>query len=424
MTREVVAMPNRETLRMQSMRLAALTLLAGGLICVQIGCGGGTTATPTATPGPTPNPTPTPTPTPAPVTLDDLHYDATIKSTCSDPSQNAQVVVLAPSGEKRPIHPRCFPSYFEDFRDLGEGHHTAEGRPLPIMGRTCGPFKILVVFEDNAENRALLEANKDIPPATMQLIKDGKIQEGLQALLDNYTAWDIVGGMLPSAWASRWLPFSFRFEVVVTTRAPGDFPPYATYVGWVSAPGGPNGFPWGAALYQPVDVGQRFPSYDAVLLLHELGQAAGWGVKHWPAEHPFFYRGPETSHVLHISPESLQPGLLGNELLRRNIVLILWQYTIGPSTTEVRNGITYDVTPFYNPRTGENIEPLVRANEGKTALYSYYSGYTDIDADGVLDCVDHSITPTADNVDGDLVPDRFDPDLNANNSAFIWRPAP
>jgi hypothetical protein len=171
-----------------------------------------------------------------------------------------------------------------------ENWNTAEGRPLPIM----------------------------------QLITDGKIQEGLQALFDGYTASGIVGSMLPSAWQNKWLPFTFTFEVAVTTDPPGDWPPYARYTGSYRSPGGPRGAYWDAGIYQLLGVGQRFPSYDAVLLLHELGQALGWGVKHWPQEHPLFYRG-ETSHVLHISPEGLTPGLLGNELLRRSVPTLLAQ---------------------------------------------------------------------------------------------------
>lgn len=82
--------------------------------------------------------------------------------------------------------------------------------------------------------------------------------------------------------------------------------------------------------------------------------------------------------------------------------------------------ITFDRTPIVNPRTGENIDPLVRAYEGKTSIGVYLAGYADVDGDGVTDCIDPYITPTADNVDGDFIPDRFDPDLRFDHRPYSW----
>ncbi|MSO45603.1 MAG: hypothetical protein EXQ59_02380 [Acidobacteria bacterium] len=81
---------------------------------------------------------------------------------------------------------------------------------------------------------------------------------------------------------------------------------------------------------------------------------------------------------------------------------------------------TYDRTPIVNPRTGENIEPLIRANEGKISIGVYLAGYADVDGDGIVDCLDPVITPTSDNVDGDFVPDRFDPDLRVDHHPYSW----
>jgi hypothetical protein len=47
-------------------------------------------------------------------------------------------------------------------------------------------------------------------------------------------------------------------------------------------------------------------------------------------------------------------------------------------------------------------------------------GYRDVDADGKMDCTDTSIRATADNVDADFIPDRFDPDLTVNHTPFFW----
>jgi hypothetical protein len=54
-------------------------------------------------------------------------------------------------------------------------------------------------------------------------------------------------------------------------------------------------------------------------------------------------------------------------------------------------------------------------------LYYYIAGYADIDRDGRMDCVDPSIRATADNVDADFIPDRYDPDLTVNHTPFFWK---
>ena len=42
----------------------------------------------------------------------------------------------------------------------------------------------------------------------------------------------------------------------------------------------------------------------------------------------------------------------------------------------------------------------------------------------MVDCLDPTIAPTADNVDGDFVPDRYDPDLSVDNKPLFWTYAP
>ena len=167
------------------------------------------------------------------------------------------------------------------------------------------------------------------------------------------------------------------------------------------------------------DSGLGFASYDAVVLLDDLVTFSGFGVRRWPSGRHNF-DGKNGGFILNIDPFRVTPGLFGNELLRRNSPTLLAEYTLGATTLVTVGAITYDRTPIINPRTGENIEPLMRAYEGKTNIDVYMNGWADVDGDGIIDCVDPVITPTADNVDGDFIPDRYDPDLSFKHRPYSW----
>jgi hypothetical protein len=379
---------------------AFLSLCALGLLCT-VGCGGQETTTPP--------------PTPTPRGINDLVFDATIASTCSDHSQDTFVFLSAFSYLGEPetsmrrvqdVTPDCYPRYQYKY----EGLHTVAGRPLPWMGRTCGAFRLLAVFVDNETNRGLLRGNARIPQAIKDLVSTGQVQTALERLLASYTATDLFG-----QFGSGSLPIRFDFEVALSTGSLESFSRVASGSREWTGTGTRD-----TRVFEALGVGTRFASYDAVFLLDAMPQS-GLGIKRWPKDHPAFH-ARDSSFLARIDPGALVPGLLSHELLTHNVPGLLSQYTLGPQTSETRGGVTYDVTPVLNPRTGENIEPLIRAYEGKTPAYVYFAGYADVDRDGTIDCIDPSIAVTADNVDGDMVPDRLDPDLNANNSAYFWKP--
>ena len=66
------------------------------------------------------------------------------------------------------------------------------------------------------------------------------------------------------------------------------------------------------------------------------------------------------------------------------------------------------------------LAPRIRANAGQVPVLAYLNGWRDVDGDGILDCLDPTITPTADNVDGDFLPDWMDPDLDVRHVPFTW----
>ena len=356
-------------------------------------------------------------PTPTPRGINDLVFDATIGSTCSDHSHDTFVLVSPvrylgePQESMRRVQdvtPDCYPRYQYKY----EGLHTSEGRPTPWMGRTCGVFRLLAVFVDNATNRRLLQGNARIPQEIKDLVSAGQVQTALERLLRGYTSTELFDQFNSSP-----LPIRFDFDVALSSGSLDSFSRVVSGTWELTGSGIRD-----TRVFEAVGVGTRFPSYDVVVLLDEFGRGA-LGIKRWPKEHPAFH-ARDSSFLVRIDPAVLTPGLLTHEALLHNVPGLLSQYTLGPRATEMRGGVTYDITPVYNPRTGENIEPLIRGFEGKTFVSSYYSGYTDVDRDGTMDCIDPEIAPTADNVDGDMLPDRFDPDLGANNSCYFWRPQP
>lgn len=291
--------------------------------------------------------------------------------------------------------PACFPRY-SDYQ-FQEGKFLTDHTPVPILGRTCGHFDVLVAFTDTEPNRRKLLDNTFIPDAVKARIASGAVVEGLTALFRGYSAADIMSGLRREAASVM----DFTFTVATTSRIRG-------------------------ALEFGDDDGLGFAQHDAVLVIDDLSPVAGHGVHRWPsfpATRPVFF-GAGTGIVFNIDPFWLSPGLVGNELLRRNMPTSLAEYRLGPTTLVTEGGVTYDRTPILNPRTGENIEPLVRANEGRTSISVYLNGWGDVDGDGIIDCVDPVITPTPDNVDGDFLPDRFDPDLGLKHRPFSWRYAP
>jgi hypothetical protein len=357
-----------------------------------------------------PTPTPSRAPTLTPRGISDLVFDATVASTCSDHSRDG-FLVWKGSGSEFSFWPECYPPYFE--RYLGE--HTLDGRPLPIMGRTCGAFRLLVVFADTLENRALLQKNEHVPQSIKDLVGTGQVEEALLRLTRGFTHQQLFGSYERSGLR---VPISYSFDVALTP----DEVKRDAFSRHVS--GSWQADPWGTldtSVYEPVGLGLRFPDYDAVVYVHDIpGECAGLRYGRWPKQHPVFHTR-DSSYLVELDAEKFAPGLLSHELLDHNVPEYLSQYTLGPYETapcEHYAG-TCETTPVYNPRTGENLTLLLLT----MPTGEYIAGYGDIDNDGVVDCIDDHITPTADNVDGDLVPDRFDPDLNANNSPYFWKPA-
>lgn len=321
-----------------------------------------------------------------------------ITSSCSDPSKDNQYAVRIDSEQggrvsKYVVMPSCFPAYSSWYPQ--EGLFFDDRRFVPVMGRTAGHFDVLVAFTDTDVNRRELLENHSIPAAVKTRIEGGQVREALTDLFESYTPAAVMEGIRRAAAPAVDLSFT-----VAVTRLP-------------------------STELESVDGGLGFAGYDAVLLLDDLKTYAGYGVRRWPvdvrsAASPPVFHGRGTGFILNVDPGWLTPGLFGNELLRRNVPTLLSEYVFGPRTLVPIDGVVYDRTAIVNPRTGENIEPLIRANEGKIAIGAYMAGYADVDADGVIDCLDPVISPTADNVDGDFIPDRFDPDLRFNHRPYSW----
>ncbi|MBI2823049.1 MAG: hypothetical protein HYX74_12570 [Acidobacteria bacterium] len=283
------------------------------------------------------------------------------------------------------------------------------------MGRTCGHFDILLVFIDTPSNRQRLLDNDS--PLIARSVKDkiaaGQVKAGLEELFRAMDVDRIATGVgfnlgneqreLNSRLARA---LSFTFTAAVTQRPRSDFERGATAAG--------------------SELG--FPGYDAVVVIDNLGGPSGLGIQRWPGgragdinanPRPLFY-GKNGTYYLFIDPLRLTPALFGNELLRRNVPQMPAEYLIGEQRLVPNNGGFNDETPIINPRTGENLEPLTRAREGKLHPGQYLAGFLDVDGDSVIDCMDPAITATPDNVDADFLPDRFDPDLNFNHRPFYW----
>lgn len=318
-----------------------------------------------------------------------------VTSSCSDPSKDAQFSIQAYEQgslfERQVFTPVCFPRYTQ--YAAYEGMFLEDRRAIPVMGRTTGRFDVLVVFVDTALNRQRLFENSSIPPSVKAQISAGRIQDGLTELLASYTREDIMAGV----WRDAASAVEFSFAVALTRLSRVDL--------------------------ELVDGGLGFAKYDAVLVLDELPGNAGWGVRRWPVyRRPVFY-GKDGGFLLNIAPFWLTPGLLGNELMRRNLPTLLSEYQFGERTLVREGGNTYDRTPIINPRTGENLEPLLRPVNNQPRpmpIGAYLAGYGDVDRDGILDCFDPYIAPTVDNVDADFIPDRFDPDLRVNHRPYSW----
>jgi hypothetical protein len=320
-----------------------------------------------------------------------------VMSSCADSALDAQYsirIVNDPSGResRRIMTPTCFPTHA--YYAFPEGMFL-DRRPLPAMGRTAGRFDVLMLFFDNELNRQKLLENAYIPSDIKAQIAAGRVREGLQALFATYyTPAAVMAGLRREAASA----VEFRFTVEMTTLPRRQ-------------------------LEMSDDGGLGFAAYDAVVLIDDLGTVSGIGVRRWPWGRHVFH-GRDAGYFLNIAPGAIFPGLFGNELLRRNVPTLLSEYLIGERTLVVEGTVTYDRTPIVNPRTGENIEPLIRAYEGKTSIGVYLAGYADVDGDGVVDCIDPDIAPTVDNVDADFIPDRFDPDLTVNHRPYSWMYAP
>ena len=320
-----------------------------------------------------------------------------VTSACGDASADAaftlqQVNELGGAVTGLFTLPNCFRSYGNYLPQ--EGYFLdGDRRPLPIMGRTCGHFDVLFVFVDNDFNRQQLLANTSIPSAVKTKLSAGRLQEGLTDLLASYTTADLFSGFVTRALVAK--AVSFTLSAAVTNLSSSDL--------------------------TLVDGGLGFANYDAVVVINDLRPNAAHGVERWPGNltRPLFY-GRNGTFFLHIDPFWLQPALFAHELLQRNVPVLLREHRLGDQLLVNIGGTIYDQTPIINPRTGENIEPLIRATEGKIPLVDYIAGFADVDGDGIPDCIDPFITPTADNVDGDFIPDRYDPDLHFDHRPYSW----
>ncbi len=315
-----------------------------------------------------------------------------VTSSCPDPSSDpiySVVDIPEQNGRsmRRIVTPACYPvhSHYMAF----EGMFLDDRRPLPVMGRTAGHFEVIFVFVDTEANRQKLLDNAAVPASVKAEVAAGRVREALTDLLVTYTPAAVMAGVRREAAGVA----EFSYAVALANA--------------------------GHAFLELNDPGLGFAGYDAVVFLDDLGAASGIGVRRWPWQRHLFH-GRDGGYFLNLDPRALTPALFGHELLGRNLPVLLSEYLVGERAIVVEGGVTYDRTPIINPRTGENLEPLVRAYEGKTPIANYIAGYTDVDGDGMVDAIDPEITPTADNVDGDFIPDRFDPDLRVNHRPFSW----
>ncbi|MFP2924199.1 hypothetical protein ACLESO_03065 [Pyxidicoccus sp. 3LG] len=275
--------------------------------------------------------------------------------------------------------PVCFPPYFYKY----EGYFLAStGQAVPRLEKTCGAFRILVVFFDTAANRDALRMNPQVS-AVPRLLLETDVHAALTALFREYVPEQVF----------HYLPVrpqvSFTYDVKVF---PAEHPD---------------------ELSQEQTAG--FAAYDAVVFLVDLpGSFAGYGVGRWPMNHPIFRT--DEPPALRIDPLHVSPGLFYNELFRRNVPVLLTQYTKGPETFEEVGGIVYERTQVFNPRTG-----AVLGEKDFVLLSQVLNGWYDVDEDGIQDCVDPEIRAGPGNVDADWVPDTLDPDLGADNGPFLWK---
>lgn len=319
-----------------------------------------------------------------------------VLSSCADASRDAALSVeLSTEQEGRVsvfgVTPACFPAYGNYLPQEGY-FKIGDRRPLPILGRTCGHFDILAVFIDTAANRQSLQANASLSASVKAKIADDKVPEALSELFASYTSAQVMSGFSRPQ-AAQAVDFTFA---TATTSQP-------------------------STVLDLDDAGLGFPQYDAVVIIDALGAISAHGVERWPAglTRPLFL-GRDGGFILHLAPQALSPALFGHELLHRNVPILLTEYQFGPPTFVRVGSTTYDQTPIINPRTGENIEPLIRAYEGKTPMVEYLAGLADVDGDGVTDCVAPAIKPTSTNIDGDFIPDRLDPDLGFDHRPYNW----
>lgn len=294
------------------------------------------------------------------------------------PACNSTAAPNFPDGDVIRFEPDCYPPYFFQH----DGYFLAStGQPVPRLERTCGAFRILVVFFDTEAHRELLFQNPSIPePTRAQLRTD--LRAGLRSLFSGYGA-EQVFGFLPYR-----PPVSFTYEVSVSSRASSDVVPEEERVG--------------------------FTDYDAVLFLEDVpGDAAAFSVIRWPANHPIFRT--DEPPALRIDPRYLSPGLFYNELFRRNVPVLLSQYAVGPPSIEEVNGIRYERKLIMNPRTLRSLSA-----DDIALLSQVLNGWYDVDQDGITDCEDTDIEARPWNLDADLLPDLLDPNLEEDNGPFFW----
>ena len=253
-----------------------------------------------------------------------------------------------------------------------------------------------MIFFDNETNRDLLLENDYIPIEIKEQLSTD-LNEGLVNLFESYTPETVFESLS----VRPTITFEFDVQIVDFRDPPDYYPRWSPHQNW-----------------RFMADASDFSGYDAVLFLEYInGQIIGTGIRPWPTVSSInLYLYDTNTRMFVLDPMWTSPGLFYNELFRRNVPIMPAEYIPGPEAYETIGPTTYDRTPLFNPRTGEAID-LRSADIG-----SRFLGWHDSDGDGIIDCEDRDITPSAENTDGDFLPDFMDPDLSVNHRSIFLNP--
>lgn len=291
-----------------------------------------------------------------------------ISSSCADASKDAhysiQIVDEQAGRVSRMVFlPSCFPSHA--FYSPQEGMFLGR-RPLPVMGRTSGHFDVLFVFVDTDVNRRELLDNASFSESVKAKVSAGRVREALEEALTSYTPAAVMSGLRLEAASA--VDFTFSVEV---SRLPH-------------------------AELELRDGGLGFARHDAVVLLDDLVTVSGIGVRRWPWQR----------HLFH--------GKDGGDAWP------LRQRAAAPKRPDAAERV-----PHRTAHARERGQHHLRSHahrqppDGRKHRAAR-QGVCGQDGDGITDCIDPFLTPTADNVDSDFIPDRFDPDLQFDHRPYSW----